>query len=76
MKLCFGDSPKNPAHSAKTSRSCFDEINACADASFRMISFWLVFTWQLSLEMEFHFCQNDRREITTTVSLIFSYIRN
>ena len=44
MKLCFGDGPKKPAHSAKTSRSGFDEINACADASFRMISFWLVFT--------------------------------
>ena len=44
IKFCFGDGPKKTAHSAKTSHSCFDEINACADVSFRMISFRLVFT--------------------------------
>ena len=76
MKFCFGDGSKKTAHSAKTCHSCFDEINACANVSFRMISFRLVFTWQLSLEMELHFCQNDRREITTTVILILSYNRN
>ena len=64
---------KKKAHSAKT---ILDEINACADVSFRMISLWLVFTWQVLLEMEFHFCQNDRREITTIVTLILSLIRN
>ena len=49
IKFCFGDGPKKPANSAKTSHSCFDEINAYADVSFHLISFRLVFTWQLSL---------------------------
>ena len=44
MKFCFAECSKKKADSAKTSHSCFDEINACADVSFRMISIWLVFT--------------------------------
>ena len=32
------------AYSIKASHFCFDEINTCADVSFHMISFQLVFT--------------------------------
>ena len=31
------DDPRKTARSAKTNHSCFDEINTCADVSFRMI---------------------------------------
>ena len=44
MKFCFRDGSRKTVHSAKANHSCFDEINACADVSFRMISFWVVLT--------------------------------
>ena len=43
MKIRFGSCPRNMAHSIRTNHSCFDKINACADVSFRMISFRVVF---------------------------------
>ena len=46
MKFCFQGAPRKTAYSAKANYSCFDEINTCADVSFRMISFRVVLTWQ------------------------------
>ena len=44
MKLRFGSGPRKAAYSVKVNNFYFDEINACADVSFHMISFWVVFT--------------------------------
>ena len=44
IEFRFGCSPTNTSHSARVSHSCFDEINAFVDVSFRMISFQEVFT--------------------------------
>ena len=43
MKFRFGGGPRKTVHSAKVNHSRFDEINACADASFRMILIRVVF---------------------------------
>ena len=45
MKFRFRGGPRKAAHWIKAKNSCFVEINACADVSFRMISFWVMFTW-------------------------------
>ena len=47
-------------------------VCACADVSFHIVSFWLAFTCILSPEMKFHFCKNDRDEITTRSEFHFS----
>ena len=44
MKFRFGVGPRKTANSVKVNHSCFHEINACADVSFGMVSFRVVFT--------------------------------
>ena len=51
---------------------CFDEIFARTDVSFGWFHFGM-FTKILSSEMKFHFCQNDRNEITPVMSLNSGY---
>ena len=43
MKFRFWGGLTQMAHSVKANHFCFDEINACADVSFHMISFRVVF---------------------------------
>ena len=45
MKFCFGRSLKKTAHSVKANQFCFNEINGCADVSFHMNLFRVVFRW-------------------------------
>ena len=54
VKFRFGWSEKNGPFS-KASLFCFDEIKACADVSFHMISFWVVFTWYFITRNEISF---------------------
>ena len=44
--------PRNTAHLVRPNHSCFDEINACPDVSFRMISFRVLFTWHFITQNE------------------------
>ena len=44
MKFYFGVGPRKTVHSVKANHFCFYEINAYANVSFHMISFWVVFT--------------------------------
>ena len=44
MKFRFGVGPRKTAHLVKANYFCFDEISACADVFFHMISFRVVFT--------------------------------
>ena len=43
-EVFFKDWSKKAAHSVKANQLCFDEIKPCADVSFHMISFRVVFT--------------------------------
>ena len=43
MKCRFGGGRRKTAHSVKADQFCFDETNACADVSFHIISFRVVF---------------------------------
>ena len=44
IKVCFAGDPRKTTHSAIDNHSFFDETNASADVSFRMILFQGVFT--------------------------------
>ena len=43
MKFLFGDGPRKTVHSVNANHFKFDEINACGDVSFHMISFQVLF---------------------------------
>ena len=54
-KFGYGAGPRKTDHSVKASHPCLDEINACADVSFRMISLRVVFTWYFITQNEILF---------------------
>ena len=55
MKFYFGVGLGKTVHSVKANHFCFDEINAYANVSFHMISFWVVFTWHFVTRNEISF---------------------
>ena len=55
IKFRFGGFPRKTVHSVKCSQLCFDEISACADVSFHMISFLVMFTWYFITQNEISF---------------------
>ena len=55
MKFRFGAGPRKTAHSVKANYFCLDEIKACADISFHIISFPVVFTWSFIKRNEVSF---------------------
>ena len=55
VKICFGDGPRKMIHSVKANHFCFDEITACADVSFCIISIRIVFIWHFITRNEILF---------------------
>ena len=44
LRFHFGGGPRKTGYSVRADHICFDNINACADVSFNMISFRVVLT--------------------------------
>ena len=78
-KFRFGCGARKAARSVKANHFSFDEINTCANVSFHMISFRVVFTWYFIARKEIAFLSkwlqwnNARSEFYFGVFRVNSY---